>query len=70
MLNLYQDGRWMLFWPGFGNKSSKTGHNSFPGLEYHQWLFDPKIGTIKTFLPLTESKRQNNGYRMSPGYIY
>lgn len=60
----------MVFWPRVGNESSNMGHNSVPGSEFHQWLFYPKIGTIKTFLPLTESKRQNNAYRVSQGYIY
>lgn len=52
------------------NGSSNEGHNPVPDSEFHQWLFDSKIGTIKTVLPLTESNRQNNAYRMSQGYIY
>lgn len=35
------------------NGSSNKGHNPVPDSECHQWLFDSKIGTIKT---LTEPK--------------
>lgn len=39
------------------NRSSNKARNPDPNSEFHQCLFDSKIGTIKTVLPLTESKR-------------
>lgn len=52
------------------NGGSNEGHNPVPNSECRRQLFDSKIGTVKTVLPLTESKRQNNAYRMFQGYTY
>lgn len=43
--------------------SLNEGRDPVPNSEFRQRLFDSKRGTIKTVLPLPESKRQNNAYR-------
>lgn len=47
------DGALAKVWNGRLNK----GHNPVLDSEFHQWLSHSKIGTVKTVLHLTESKR-------------